>query len=119
MRRWNTWSAWSGGLCRRWQFGKKSKPLATPAGHCKGKIPLASALATPRICRICYRCTCKTSVAQLLADKLGWSWLDADSTLEQRYRRTIRQIFAEDGEAVFRDMEAAILAELCQFHRHI
>ena len=48
----------------------------------------------------------------MLADRLGWNWLDADEVLEQRQGRSIRQIFAEDGEAAFREIEAAILAEL-------
>src|SRR5438045_3197468 len=59
-----------------------------------------------------YRCTGKTVVAQLLAQKLGWDWIDADCTLEARYGRSIRQIFADDGEAGFRDKEEQILAEL-------
>src|SRR5438477_136485 len=56
----------------------------------------------------------KTTVAAVLAARLGWSHLDADAELERRYGRTIRAIFAEDGEPAFRDMEAAVLAELCQ-----
>ena len=59
-----------------------------------------------------YRGTGKTTIARLLADKLGWSWLDADAVLEERYGRTIRQIFADEGETVFRDQESAILTEL-------
>lgn len=59
-----------------------------------------------------YRGTGKTTVAGLLAAKLNWSWCDADMYLEKRYGRTIRQIFVDEGEAGFRDKEAAILDEL-------
>jgi shikimate kinase len=61
-----------------------------------------------------YRCTGKTTVAQLLAGKIGWDWIDADSFLEARYGKSIRQIFSEEGEAGFRDKEEQIFAELCQ-----
>src|SRR5438067_12352264 len=64
-----------------------------------------------------YRCTGKTTLARLLAKKLGWEWIDADHFLETRYGRTIRQIFAEEGEAGFRDKEEQIFAELCQLQR--
>jgi shikimate kinase len=64
-----------------------------------------------------YRCTGKTTVARLLAQKLGWDWIDADSVLEARYGKNIRQIFADEGEAGFRDKEEQIFAELCQLQR--
>jgi shikimate kinase len=58
-------------------------------------------------------------VARLLAERLGWSWLDADAAVEAKYGRTIAEIFARDGEAAFRDMEAAVLAESCQLSQHV
>jgi shikimate kinase len=64
-----------------------------------------------------YRCTGKTTVARLLAEKLGWDWVDADSVLEGRYGKSIRQIFAEEGEIGFRDKEEQIFAELCRLQR--
>lgn len=80
-----------------------------------------SALRAPpsTVFLIGYRGTGKTTTAQLLAGELGWDWLDADQVLEARHGRTIKQIFAEEGEAGFRDKEAALLAELCQVQRHV
>lgn len=60
------------------------------------------------------RCTGKTTVARLLAARLGRAWCDADQVLEERWGRTIRQIFAEEGEAHFRDKEGQILRELSE-----
>jgi shikimate kinase len=71
----------------------------------------------PRIFLIGYRCTGKTAVARLLAEKLSWDWVDADSVLEGRYGKSIRQIFAEEGEIGFRDKEEQIFAELCRLQR--
>ena len=59
-----------------------------------------------------YRCTGKTSVAAPLAERLGLSWVDADLELERRDGRTIRQIFADDGEPGFRRFERETIAEL-------
>jgi shikimate kinase len=61
----------------------------------------------------------KTTVAQILAHRLGWDWVDADDRLEKTAGRSIRSIFAEHGEAGFRAREAAILAELCGLSRHV
>jgi shikimate kinase len=66
-----------------------------------------------------YRGTGKSTVARLLARRLGWDWLDADSVLEERAGRTIREIFAGEGEAGFRAREAALLEELCHCQRHV
>jgi shikimate kinase len=66
-----------------------------------------------------YRCTGKSTVARLLAEKLGYKWFDADEVLEGRYGTTIRKIFESEGESGFRDKEEEIFAELCQLHRHV
>lgn len=59
-----------------------------------------------------YRGTGKSTVARLVAQRWGRAWVDADEWLERRAGRTIREIFASDGEAVFRDLESAVVAEL-------
>jgi shikimate kinase len=66
-----------------------------------------------------YRGTGKTTVAKLLAKKLGWSWLDADEVLEARFGQDIRTIFAEKGVEAFRAKESAVLAELCTLSNHV
>lgn len=65
-----------------------------------------------QIVLIGYRGTGKTTVAQLLAQELGWPSLDADVVLEVRAGRTIKEIFATDGEAAFRDLETVTLRDL-------
>lgn len=59
-----------------------------------------------------YRGTGKTTVAQLLAAHLGWPWCDADVEVETRAGKSIKQIFADEGESAFRDREQTIVAEL-------
>ena len=61
-----------------------------------------------------YRATGKTTLARLLAQRLGWDWIDADVEIERRAGKAIARIFAEDGEPAFRDLEAAAIADLCR-----
>ncbi|MCS7239161.1 MAG: shikimate kinase [Thermoguttaceae bacterium] len=60
-----------------------------------------------------YRATGKTTLARLLAERLGWQWVDADVEIEHRAGKSIARIFAEDGEPAFRDLEAKVIADLC------
>ncbi len=64
-----------------------------------------------------YRATGKTTLAKLLAERLDWDWIDADVEIERRAGKTIAQIFAEQGEPVFRDIEAQVISDLCRRDR--
>ncbi|MFT5093365.1 MAG: shikimate kinase [Porticoccaceae bacterium] len=59
-----------------------------------------------------YRATGKSTLAKPLAERLGWSWVDADVELERRAGRTIREIFDTDGEQEFRRLERETLVDL-------
>src|SRR5262249_57312212 len=52
-------------------------------------------------------------VAHLLRDRLGWPSIDADEYLEEQAGCSVAELFASAGEAAFRDLESATLAELC------
>ncbi len=52
----------------------------------------------------------KTTVGRLLADTLGWDFLDLDQHLEARAGASVEQIFAAQGEAHFRRLESSALA---------
>jgi len=66
-----------------------------------------------------YRGSGKTSVAAALAELLTWPWLDADEELERQAGESIKQIFATEGEAGFRDRESAVIAELAALDGYI
>lgn len=55
----------------------------------------------------------KSTVAALLAARLGWESVDTDNLIVERAGRSITQIFAEDGEARFRELETEALREAC------
>jgi shikimate kinase len=52
----------------------------------------------------------KTTVGRLLANALGWDFLDLDAHLEARADATIPQLFARHGEPHFRRLESSALA---------
>ena len=66
-----------------------------------------------------YRGSGKTTVAEALARRLSWPWLDADAELERRAGKSIKEIFAEGGETAFRDLESAVLADLAALDSHV
>lgn len=59
-----------------------------------------------------FRGTGKTTAGRLVAQNLGWEFIDADDYLEKKAGKTIRQIFQEGGEGLFRDLEEEVIQEL-------
>lgn len=56
--------------------------------------------------------TGKTVVAKRLAERLGMKYLDLDDVIESWDGRRISQIFAEDGEPGFRQLEKKAAAKI-------
>jgi shikimate kinase len=59
-------------------------------------------------------CTGKTSVGKLLAEKLGYQFVDTDDLIEQRVGMKISDIFAVYGEPYFRDVETEVVKEVAK-----
>ncbi len=59
-----------------------------------------------------YRGTGKTSIGKKLASELWMDFVDTDELIVQRAGKTIREIFAAQGEAHFRDLEEQVIAEV-------
>ena len=53
----------------------------------------------------------KTTVGKAVADMLGCNFYDLDELVVRKAHKSIPRIFAEDGEAAFRALEAACLQE--------
>jgi shikimate kinase len=54
----------------------------------------------------------KTTIGKLLAQSLGWQFVDLDDEIVLHARMPIEQIFAQHGEPYFRRLEAELLAAL-------
>lgn len=53
----------------------------------------------------------KSTIGPMLAQALGWEFVDADTLIEARAGKSIAQIFAEQGESAFRALEAEVIRE--------
>jgi shikimate kinase len=56
----------------------------------------------------------KSTVGRILAQRLGWAFYDLDLMIEARERSSVAKIFATAGEARFRELEKAGLANLLE-----
>jgi shikimate kinase len=56
--------------------------------------------------------TGKSSVGRLVAHDLHFTFLDTDHVIEARAGKSISEIFEQDGEPAFRQLEARIVEEL-------
>ncbi|RJK96764.1 shikimate kinase [Vallicoccus soli] len=52
----------------------------------------------------------KTTVGRLLAERLGCAFRDTDEDVEAAAGRSVADVFVEDGEARFRELERAAVA---------
>ena len=69
-------------------------------------------MSKPNIILTGFMATGKTTVGKLLADQLGYDFVDTDELIVERSGQKVAEIFREKGEAAFRAMEAAIAREL-------
>lgn len=59
-----------------------------------------------------YRGSGKSSVAIPLAEKLNVSWIDADHEIERVAGKSIAEIFTDEGELHFRQIERQVMQDL-------
>ena len=57
----------------------------------------------------------KTTIGRKLAQDLNLSFIDLDWYIEQRYHKSINELFAESGETGFREIEQKIMHEVSDF----
>ena len=53
----------------------------------------------------------KTTVARIVAERLGRRVIDSDAVIERATGRTVREIFIDEGEDAFRSLESAALID--------
>jgi shikimate kinase len=57
----------------------------------------------------------KSTIGRLLAENLHFQFIDLDVWIENRFHKTIRELFSDYGEAKFREIEHKSLEELADF----
>ena len=58
--------------------------------------------------------TGKTAVGRLLAEKLDMKFIEQDTLIEQRARKTISEVFRQDGEIAFRNLEIEVTRQIAR-----
>lgn len=54
----------------------------------------------------------KTTIGRKLANRLGYHFFDTDALIEQATGRKVTDLFAQEGEAAFREIETQVLAQV-------
>lgn len=72
-----------------------------------------------RIFLIGYMGAGKTTLGKALARELKLSFVDLDWYIEERFHKTVQEIFAERGEDAFRELERQMLHEVSEFENAV
>lgn len=73
----------------------------------------------PNIVLVGFMGTGKTSVGRRLASQLRMRYVDTDDIVEKDSRRRISDIFAEDGEPAFRDLESEAVRKVSALRDYV
>jgi shikimate kinase len=66
-----------------------------------------------------FMATGKSSVGKLLAEVLGYDFLDMDAVIEAEQGISIPQIFSSWGEPAFRELESRMVDQIAHRSRHV
>jgi shikimate kinase len=66
-----------------------------------------------------YRGSGKTTVGRKLADRLWQTFIDTDELITKRANKSIKDIFEQDGEEAFRDLEEQVIKEVSTLKEHV
>jgi len=72
-----------------------------------------------KVVLIGYMASGKSTVGKLLASQLGIDFIDLDEYIEEREKKSIKNIFSEKGEIYFRKLEHNILVEILNENRSL
>ncbi len=71
-------------------------------------------MTQPNIILTGFMGTGKTTLGRLLAEKIGYQFIDTDTQIERETRKTITELFKTQGEAAFRKLESELVEGLAQ-----
>ena len=61
----------------------------------------------------------KSTIGPILANTIGYDFMDIDRTIELTVGKSVSEIFREDGEKHFRSLERALIAQVCMKPRTV
>ena len=72
---------------------------------------------TLKICIIGMPGSGKSTVGRILSKKLNYKFFDTDENIEDETKTKINDIFTNDGEAYFRELETRVLSKLIKINK--
>jgi shikimate kinase len=57
----------------------------------------------------------KSTIGQVLAQQVGYGFLDTDTSIERLTKQSINEVFASIGEEAFRSIESQVLSEVSAY----
>src|SRR5688572_28756721 len=118
---------------RRWLLLCWRKPLSkssvvTPWQRCAGTTRALCGPTAPmgrrrvgserqNIALVGFMGSGKTTVGRILAERLGWVFVDTDTEIERSAGCDIPSLFQAEGEAAFRDRESTVVRAVCAEER--
>ena len=80
---------------------KQEQPHRNPRGPREDRIYLTGFMGSG-----------KSTIGPILANTIGYDFVDVDKTIEEQIGKSIDQVFREDGETHFRKLEHALMTGL-------
>jgi shikimate kinase/3-dehydroquinate synthase len=75
--------------------------------------------ASSNIAIIGFSATGKSVIAQKVAERLNWTFTDIDDEIVKLSGKTIHEIFKQDGENKFRQLEGKVLRQACRKEKSV
>ena len=72
---------------------------------------------TLKICIIGMPGSGKSTIGRILSKKLNYKFFDTDENIEDETKTKIKDIFAQEGEAHFRELETRVLSKLLKINK--
>src|SRR3954465_12394398 len=66
-----------------------------------------------------YRGSGKTTIGKRLADRLWQPFVDTDALIVRKAGKGIREIFEQQGEPAFRDLESTVVRDTLKLQEHV
>lgn len=73
----------------------------------------------PNIVLVGFMGTGKTSIGRRLSSQLRMRYVDTDDVVERDSGRRISDIFSDDGEPAFRELESKAVRKVSELHNHV
>ena len=94
---------------------ESEKPEESAKSKAASKVKALQKQKMTRIFLIGYMGAGKTTLGKAFAREMSLNFIDLDWFIEERFHKTVQQLFLERGEDGFRELERKMLHEVAEF----